>query len=533
MKPLPARPDIEQLKRQAKELLRAFRSGDLTASMRFIDNLPAAKHHLSVRLHDAQTCIAREHGFDSWADLRAYVEAARARLLDSAALKLAFCRLVYAGDIAGGTNRARPHAAARLLADHPDIPDGDPWVACAAGDVEAVRRQVDADPSFVNQTGGPLGLTPLVAVTHSSLLRLDGFRERLHEIARLLLAAGADPNLTVVRRWEAPDADPGEWTASALHGAAGVNFDPQLTRILLAAGADPNDNESLYHSLDNPVCTPILLEGGARVTGTNALFRSLDFDDLQTFRLLLAHSAGIEELKGGRLLLWAIRRRRSVAHVEAMLAAGVDAHAKTRDGVSACTQAQRYGLTDVAAVLKQAGAEAQLSEEDRFIAACARGDENEARAIIATRPDLPAGLDETRLKMLPELAAAGAADAVRLMVDLGWPIAVRGGDWNASALNHAVFNGDAQLTRYLLKSGASWTEEHGFGDNACGTLGWASWNRPNETGDWVGCAGALVTHGMRGATEDPGSPDGVLVAGKRRYFADDVRTYLLERGGSG
>lgn len=538
MKSLPSRPDIDHLKRQAKDLLADFRRAAPEAVARFRNALPlaagrdpAATSRLKLRLHDAQSCIAREYGFESWADLRAYVDAVRAYDRDPAALAAAFCELVYPGDMAGGTNRARPKAAARLLADHPGLPRRDAWIACAAGDVEMVQRQIEMDPSWVNRIGGPLDLPPLVATTHSSLLRIDGYRERLHAVVDLLLKAGADPNRTVSKRWEASaDASPQEWQVSALHGAAGVNYDPDLTRRLLAAGADPNDGESLYHSLDKPVCTPVLLEAGAVVTGTNALYRCLDFDDLDTFRLLLSHAAGAEELKGGRLLLWAIRRRRSPAHIEALLEAGADPMVRTRDGVSAYTQALRYGLPEVAAVLERAGAAADLDDEDLFVAACASNDAEAARLIKARRADLPAALDEARLRMLPELAAAGCSGPVRLMADLGWPISVRGGDWSASALNHAVFRGDAGLARHLLACGASWTEEHGHGDNVCGTLSWASWNRPVEDGDWVACAEALVEHGMPAAQRDPEHPDCVLIAGKRRRFSEDVAAYLLERG---
>lgn len=253
MKSLPNRPDIDHLKRQAKDLLADFRRGAPEVITRFRDALPAAAgrdldtiRRLALRLHDAQSCIAREYGFESWADLRAYVEASRARDSDPAALVAAFCGLVYAGDLAGDTSRARPRAAARFLADHPDLPKRDAWIACAAGDVETVRRRIEADPSWVNRTGGPLDLTPLVAATHSSLLRVVDYTDRLHEVVDLLLEAGADSNRTVSKRWAASADAPGqEWQASALHGAAGVNYDPELTRRLLAAGADPNDGESL------------------------------------------------------------------------------------------------------------------------------------------------------------------------------------------------------------------------------------------------------------------------------------------------
>jgi len=194
--------------------------------------------------------------------------------------------------------------------------------------------------------------------------------------------------------------------------------------------------------------------------------------------------------------LWAVRRRRSRSHVEALLQAGADPRVKTDDDVSAYRLAVIYGLDDVADALAQAGVTDPLTPEEQFVAACARADERAARRMLAARPDVLAALSDAQLRQLPDQTEAGNRQAVRLMVELGWPVAVRGGDWNATALNLAVFRGDSELTRFLLEHGASWTERHGFDDNVNGTLGWASRNHDPAQGDWVGCAKALVEHGL-------------------------------------
>jgi ankyrin repeat protein len=543
---LPARPNLDHLKKQAKGLLTRYRSGDPTAIARFSAALPVAAGKpdhviagLGLRLRDAQSCVAREYGFVSWVDLRSFVEARMAAIEDHPAQVLGWLRLVYAGDISGSSNRARPAVAARMLQENPELLRDDPYLACAVGDEATLRQAIARDPGWVNRPGGPLNLPPLVAVAHSSLMRLADYRGQLYACARLLLEAGADADQSVGNRWApASLSEPSEKERlSALYGAAGQNHDPELTRLLLEAGADPNDGESLYHSLESPACTELLLKAGARIAGSNALYRALDLDTPDALRLLLAHGGDPNEpalgpptSDWGTPLLWAIRRQRSRMHIAVLLDAGADASVKTPDRASAHILALRFGLADVAELLEQAGVVSQPSQEDSFIAACTRGDEAEARRIQSARPDLPGALTKGQLRLLPELAAAGRAEAVQVLVKLGWPIATQAGDWEASALNHAVFRGDAALARFLLEHGASWQEQHGFGDNACGTLSWASVNEPVEDGDWLGCAEALVDHGMPAAQPDPAGAESVIVGGKRKWFSEEVTEFLLAAG---
>ena len=538
MKPLPDRASVDHLRKQAKALLRAYRAGDPDAVARFGLALPAAAGRSSeaiassgYRLHDAQSCLAREYGFASWANLTGYVEAQSGH---GPARLRRWLELVYAGDVTGRPGPPRPRVAARMLHDFPDLAAQSP---CAVGDEGALRRSLAADPVWLRRAGGPLNLPPLVAVTHSSLLQVAEFRDGLHRAARGLLEAGADPNQRIGNRYPPASVDhpDDEQPLSALYGAAGVNHDPWLTRLLLEAGADPNDGESLYHSLENLDCTRLLLERGARVTGSNALYRAMDLPDPAALELLLAHGGDANEparnpslTEWGSPLLWAIRRRQSRRHIEMLLAAGADPAVRTPAGVSAYNLAMQFGLPDIAMLLQAEG----LSEEDAFVAACARGDEAAARRIQAARPDLPASLPQRQLRLLPDFVAEGSNAVSMLMVRLGWPIAVRGGDWSASALNLAVFNGDAALTGFLLSHGASWREEQGYGDNVCGSLAWASCNDPVEGGDWLGCTHALLAHGMPGGQPDAADAEILLVEGRRYRFSDDVTELMLSAGAS-
>src|SRR5262249_4009434 len=159
----------------AKDLLRLYKDRDDEALDRFSAFLPAAagKTHanilaLNLRLHDAQSCVAREYGFPSWQELKSYAEAKAAPHEGGTFRITGWLRCVYAGDIAGGNNRSRPWLAARRLAEDPELAEGDVYLACAIGDEDTLRRATRNDPQWVNRSGGTLNLPPLVAVTHSS-----------------------------------------------------------------------------------------------------------------------------------------------------------------------------------------------------------------------------------------------------------------------------------------------------------------------------------------------------------------------------
>jgi ankyrin repeat protein len=549
MTALPPRADLDHLKKQAKSLLRLYRKGDPAAIERFAAHLPSAANRsadgiaaLRFRLHDAQSRIAREYGFPSWGDLALHV-AATAFARDHQGDRVRdWLALAYGGVVTGRYDSPKPRLAAHLWSQQPDRFGEDLSVACAVGDADLVAAAISADPDWINRLLGPFQLPPLVAVTHSGLGPLPEFELRLRACAQLLLRAGADPNQRIFNRYppaslDAPDE---HGPLSALYGAAGLNRDPILTEMLLDAGADPNDGESLYHSLERPDCTLLLLRRGARIGGTNALRRALDMKEATALEMLLAHGADPNEPPGqgptrqwGAPLLRAIAVRCSARHIEALLQAGADPRARTPDGVTAYRLALQFGLADVAERLRAAGAAEPLTPEDEFMAACSRGDLVDARRVQSQHPELPGSLPAAQLRLLPDATAWGSAEAVKTMVECGWPLSARGGDWDATALNHAVMRGDPDLTRFLLAHGASWHEQHGYGDNVLGTLSWASVNEPTHTiddPDWAGCARALVESGLPTARPDPADAERVMIDGRSLQFSEEVTEALLAQG---
>jgi hypothetical protein len=135
MPQLPENPNFEHLKKQAKDLLRLYQANNLEAFGRLRKLLPAAAGKdddaiaaLELKLHDAQSCIAREYGLPAWQNLRNYVDWCKSKLSTERKDVIAlWLHKAYGHD----DQRADQGFAARQLREIPDFVQGDLHLACA------------------------------------------------------------------------------------------------------------------------------------------------------------------------------------------------------------------------------------------------------------------------------------------------------------------------------------------------------------------------------------------------------------------
>ena len=213
---LAARPDLDQLRRQAKELLAAFRAGDPDAVAEV-----RARYHDADRdqfaLHNAQLVVARSYGFDSWPKLKAYIDGATVqRLIDA----------VHAKDV---------DEIESLLERRPEVANME-----VAGDDEhrAIHYAVlDRSPEIVRLlmrrgADARAGIYPHRDATAALVLAHDrGYDEIVEIILEEETKRAAQP------KREDESANQAEGALSAA-----VRADrPKLVAELLAKGLDPNE----------------------------------------------------------------------------------------------------------------------------------------------------------------------------------------------------------------------------------------------------------------------------------------------------
>jgi ankyrin repeat protein len=443
MPDLPPRPDLDQLRRQARELLRAARAGDEDAVVRIRAVSP------SPTLTSARLVIAREYGFPSWGRLKTEVEARTRGLAEQSA---AFCE----ASIRDWTGRA-----AWMLAATPEIAGHGLATAVVLGDTARVREAIEHDPA-ATRPDTRTGWTPLHAVCASRWHHLDPARaEGLTAVARLLLERGAVPgdhdlylacfggdNHESLRLLLAASPDVSQTTALSAPVSTG---DTTAVRMLLEAGADPN--------------WPLPRDHGE--PSWPALYAAIS-------------SACPAEL------------------VELLLEHGGDPGAAGPDGRSPYRLATSLGRADLTALLRRHGARDDATSTERFLSACLRADRATAHRLLAGDPGLPARLTEAERGAIVTAAERGDTGAVWLMLDLGFDIDARGGDDGGTALHAAAYSGSLGTVRLLLDRGVGLEARDTTWDST--PLVWAmvgsgERSRGNFRPDWAGTVRILLEAG--------------------------------------
>jgi len=241
-----SRPSLEQFRKQAKDLLKAFKAGDAAAVRRVREHCTRER----VTLADAQFVIARERGFDSWPKFLKYLspdavwQAAKDAVVrgDDAALEKLLReneQLFRERDAPpyvpqGPGPHYRNHAREIIAREH----YFDSWDAFAAfrkdtpferaveaiihGDAATLRRLLREHPDLVRQRSP--------RTHHSTLLHyvgangVEGFRQKTPknavEIANILLDAGAEV-----------DAMADMYKGSTTLGLVATSIHPQLAGV--------------------------------------------------------------------------------------------------------------------------------------------------------------------------------------------------------------------------------------------------------------------------------------------------------------
>ncbi len=430
-KSLPHQPNLEQYKKQAKDLLHAHAQAEPAALLRIARHHPRLYNQppetlrlASLQLSDAQLVIAREHGFESWPKFAVHIETLRLNR-EVASLDDPASAFIEAACSPRDEHRSGTiEEAEAILARYPHVAASSIYTAAILADEATVRAFLTSNPSSATAKGGPLGCDALTYLCFSRYLRLDRARsEAFVNTARALLDAGASPNTGWIEMIDHPNPRP--VLEAAIYGAAAIAQHPGLTRLLLERGADPNDEETAYHVIetsDNTVLK-ILLESGKfnERSLSTALLRKCDWHDLDGLRLVLEHGADPNWTTGWgwTALHQALRRDNRLQMIELLLDYGADPALPGRDGSSAILIAARRGRADALDLFENRGTPIDLAGLDALIAACARDRKKAIRSLIAAETRLKSELIDRGGTLLAEFSGVGNLAGVRNLLDLG------------------------------------------------------------------------------------------------------------------
>jgi len=485
---LPAKPSLEHLKKQAKELLHDFRQGVPAAVERF-RSYASASTLADPKLADAQHVIARDYGFASWMKLKEHV--------DALTVVLAPPEQLLAAVKASNADRT-----ARVLAEHHELKAhlNEPvanygglqvfFAAVQRNDRKTIQVLLGAGAD-INARGqawaGGRGILDECAPELAPFLIERGAIVDAHSAARLGMLdklkqlVEADPALVRAR---------GENGQTPLHFASTV----EIAEYLLEHGADI-DASDLQHG-----STPA--QHMLRV----AQARHYPHDRQDLARFLVARDCRTDILMACALGDLPLVRRHLDADPDAIRTRVSEAYFPKRDPRSAGTiylflfgrgrtphqVARDFGHEDVYQFLMQ-----RSPQELKLEQACELGDDDLFRSLLASRPNLAETLSAEERRRISDAAQNNNTNAVRLMLAAGWPVDARG-EHDMTPLQWASWHGNAEMVREILKYHPQLELDCQHGITALGCVLHGSmngWHR--DTGDYDATVSALLDAGAK------------------------------------
>lgn len=427
MRNLTPQSSLESLKKEAKAWLKALRAGDSAARQRLIDGLPDSPGEPGLR--HVQLALAREFGLPGWADLKQALEGLALALRSHAELAELLLRSAKPWD---SDKQGAARIFTRISARMPGLSRHSIHAAAMVGDLDEVKRWLAREPDAAKRKGGPLDWEPLQYLAYG---RLPGAELHAVEIARLLLEAGADPNVVFDDGWDNPFTLLNGVVGKGEQGRSAHPRAMDLALLFLDAGKDGFDTQVHYDDSLGPDETRWLDLLWSR--SDPARWQELRYagNSLNTLDYLLGNAVD----------------RGHIHRAEWLLAHGADPNA--RHGYSHFplhVHAQLKGHLDLAGLLERKGASSPpLTGLLAFQAACMRHDFAAARS---TARLTPAFLGDPG----PLIVAAQRDDDVlaAFLLEIGMPVDLAPPD-KKRALHWCGQCGSVRVAKILIGAGAN------------------------------------------------------------------------------